>query len=349
MFSNFSFETLLYTFVGLFLFLLSGSIHEFSHAFSAYILGDNTAKNNGRLTINPAAHIDIFGSIVFPLIGIFSGLPVFGWMKPVPINPLNFNNPSKGSAITSFAGPFSNLFQACTGIIILKLIVSMYSTIGLSVVVFSYMFKFVMLYININLILMMFNLIPVPPLDGGWILRHFLSDALKPRFDILYRYGTFILIIILMTGLFRIIFIPVRALSQFLYSNIDSINIVVLSLPFFVLVFIIYFFLNKDIKNFIRKKEFNLSRKKQEMEYELQVLNTNKQNVTISQNAKDILYKLKNKIKLNSVDRDDIKRIEQSCNKIGNLCDDIDFNIEDSHCINCENYLCCLLREIKKT
>ena len=90
------------------IFIISGSIHEFAHAFSAYVQGDDTAKKNNRLSINPLKHIDIVGTIIFPLVGAFSGLPVFGWMKPVPINPANFKNPSRDFAISSFAGPFSN-------------------------------------------------------------------------------------------------------------------------------------------------------------------------------------------------------------------------------------------------
>src|SRR4030043_1127814 len=121
MFKQLDFQQLIIILGGMSLFLISGSIHEFFHAFSAYVLGDDTAKRDGRLTINPVYHIDIIGSIIFPLIGAFTGMKIIGWMKPVPVNPMNFKNPSKGHAITSFAGPFSNFMQASFGIIIFKL------------------------------------------------------------------------------------------------------------------------------------------------------------------------------------------------------------------------------------
>ncbi|MFA4966716.1 MAG: site-2 protease family protein [Candidatus Margulisiibacteriota bacterium] len=157
--------------------LLSISIHEFSHAKAADILGDPTPRQAGRLTLNPIAHIDPLGLLAFLIIRI-------GWAKPVPINPYNFKNPNRGMMLTGLAGPASNLFLAWILAIILKN-VPIRTDIWLMALQTG---------IFINLALMIFNLLPIPPLDGSRIYTQYLPYEWQINLE---RYGFFILIGIL--------------------------------------------------------------------------------------------------------------------------------------------------------
>ena len=167
--------------------VLSAVAHEYMHGWMAYRLGDDTAKNAGRLTINPLAHLEWFGSFFLPLIMIVSGLPfVFGWAKPVPYNPYNLRDKKWGDAKVAVAGPLANL------------VIALFFGLFLRVMpVVSVTFSgLIGLIVYINLILMVFNLIPIPPLDGSKILACFLSPKAKEKYLGNERFG-FILIIIL--------------------------------------------------------------------------------------------------------------------------------------------------------
>jgi len=173
-------------------------IHEFSHALAAYKQGDMTAKLNGRLTLNPIPHLDTFGTIILPAMLILSGSPlVIGWAKPVPINPSNFKNQRWGNTIVSLAGPAANLISAIIFVIILKVV------IVLGVVDFSnYLAVFLSYLIIINTVLMIFNLIPIPPLDGS----KFLFDVLPAKYNnvkvFLSQQGPWLLLILLIADSF---------------------------------------------------------------------------------------------------------------------------------------------------
>ncbi len=177
------------------------SVHEASHAYVANRLGDPTARLLGRITLNPAAHIDPIGTIIVPLLlFIFSGM-VFGWAKPTPINPLNFNNPRRDSAIVAFAGPASNFVLAIAFSIIYRIIAN----------------DIILIIVSINLLLGLFNLIPVPPLDGYKVLLGFLPKNLAVRLAEIESYGPIVLIIFLF--IFIQIFFPIiRAILNILLT-----------------------------------------------------------------------------------------------------------------------------------
>ena len=166
--------------------IFSVVIHEVSHGFSAYKLGDKTAFYEGRLTLNPLKHLELFGSFILPTISYIFGGFILGWAKPVPVNVYNLKNQRWGEAIVSFAGPLSNILIA----LFFGLAIRFF---GPFVLTFGLMKMFVLIVIT-NIILALFNLIPIPPLDGSKILFSFF-----PRFFYNIRreievYGSFLLI-----------------------------------------------------------------------------------------------------------------------------------------------------------
>lgn len=193
--------------------LFSIVVHEVSHGWVAQKLGDNTAASMGRLTLNPIHHIDILGTVVLPLIGIIAGGFIFGWAKPVPVNPYNFYqhvNLRKGMMWVALAGPASNLILAFAGSFVL---VATQLFIPNEFAVFL-----LNAFVWINIYLAMFNLMPIPPLDGSKILMGFTPYKYDQFFMNVERYGFFILIILLMTGAFSLLLIPARLIhSLFLW------------------------------------------------------------------------------------------------------------------------------------
>lgn len=165
-------------------FLIVITVHEAAHAFVADKLGDPTPRLMGRFTLNPIAHIDPYGTIIVPLLLIFIGSPfVFGWAKPVPIDPYNLANPKKDSALIAFAGPFVNILFAT--------ILAVFIRIGLSS-------ELIFALIRFNVVLAVFNLIPIHPLDGGKILIGLLQANQAYKFDrFLNRYGMLLLLFLI--------------------------------------------------------------------------------------------------------------------------------------------------------
>jgi Zn-dependent protease len=179
--------------------LLSLTFHEAAHAWSADRLGDSTARLLGRVSLNPAVHVDPIGTIVFPLIAMITGLPIIGWAKPVPVNTLNLREHWKRKyMLIAAAGPASNLVLATAAAIIVRLL-------GFENAA-SWIFQFLLLMVVINVLLAVFNMVPVPPLDGGNVLAGLLRGRAYDVFDAIRPYGFLILYGLLLSGiLFRIV------------------------------------------------------------------------------------------------------------------------------------------------
>lgn len=199
------------------IFLFSIVIHECAHGIAALSHGDPTARNAGRITLNPIPHIDLFGSILVPLFFLlaqgFRPTILIGWAKPVPVNPLNFRDSRRGELEVSLSGPLSNLLLALVFALIYRMLLPLHGGSGLLVAV-----KFMLLYgMHINCLLAVFNLIPVPPLDGSHILAALLPYDAAIRYRQMSSYGMWILILILMFPPLRrvILEIPVVLLRSF--------------------------------------------------------------------------------------------------------------------------------------
>ncbi|MFH1239212.1 MAG: site-2 protease family protein [bacterium] len=174
-------------------------IHEFAHGWMAGRCGDLTARQMGRLTLNPLAHIDPMGTVLLPIFLVMIKSPIlFGWAKPVPINPLNFRNPKRDIIWVGLAGPLTNLMVALICSLILRL-----PFLGLAQ--FPYILLILEMGVFINLIFAVFNLIPVPPLDGSRILVGLLPHQLAYKFSRLDQYGFIILIALLYLGIINFI------------------------------------------------------------------------------------------------------------------------------------------------
>lgn len=190
--------------------LFALSVHESAHAWTADRLGDHTSRYLGRITLNPVAHIDPVGTIFFPLLGILSGLAVFGWAKPVPVNPRNLRNPRRDHVFIAAAGPASNLVLAAfflAGLKVLAPLAGSSALQGSSVPPFLMTLLLAGLFINV--ILAVFNLIPIPPLDGSWILAGLLPLQFSDLMDTIRPYSFLLLFLLLWAGFFRVILSPV--------------------------------------------------------------------------------------------------------------------------------------------
>lgn len=183
--------------------IFSVVLHEVSHGAVAYSLGDTTAKNSGRLTLNPIPHIDLFGSILLPGFLLFAsylsggGGIILGWAKPVPINPFNFRDQKYGSAKVSLAGPASNLIIALVFGLALRFLFTLNRAEGL-VAFLGPGFVLALTYIvQINIVLAVFNLLPIPPLDGSHLLFSLLPKSMEYIKIFLSRYGYFILLFLI--------------------------------------------------------------------------------------------------------------------------------------------------------
>jgi Zn-dependent protease len=212
--------------ISLFVLLFAITVHEAAHGWAAAKFGDFTAQSMGRVTLNPIAHIDPIGTVLLPLLLVIAGAPPFGWAKPVPVNPFNLRNPRRDNLWISAAGPTSNLTVAALaliGILVLKLFAPAVSVFlrsfllgrgglppgfhpleGLALILFY--------GVLVNTYLAVFNLIPVPPLDGSGVLMGFLSEEAARTYDRIRPYGFIIVVALIYLGLLRIIIRPIEIL-----------------------------------------------------------------------------------------------------------------------------------------
>lgn len=183
--------------------LLSLTIHEAAHAWTAYRLGDPTAKALGRISLNPIVHIDLIGTIILPLVAAFSNLPIIGWAKPVPVDIRRLRHPRRDFVLVAAAGPTSNLLQAI--VIALLFHVLPLENIELWNLNWPNVFRRVA---DINILLALFNMIPVPPLDGGNVLSGLLPREAAAAFDSVRPFGFIVLYALMFTGVLSQIILP---------------------------------------------------------------------------------------------------------------------------------------------
>lgn len=215
---NIDFGNLIIWFIVL---LFSLSFHEAAHAWTSEKFGDSTGRYQGRITLNPIAHIDPFGTILFPLVSALSGIPLLGWAKPVQTNPLLWRDKTKANISVSAAGPISNFILAAIAFVVIKSLITLdvvelrggYYTLvqpiadqGSFLAPLCVLLS-VMLLLNIGL--GVFNLIPVPPLDGSHVLEELLPASMSEGYAQIQPYGFLLLYGLMFLGVFRAIFIPV--------------------------------------------------------------------------------------------------------------------------------------------
>ncbi|HOQ89147.1 MAG TPA: site-2 protease family protein [Candidatus Hydrogenedentes bacterium] len=190
-----------------YLFLVfSLCVHEAAHAGMANRLGDPTARLMGRLTLNPIAHADLLGTVILPLFAMFSGISVlFGWAKPVPVNPSNLRDRKRGPMMVALAGPLSNLAIAICVALLLRAMATLFGAMEPDVRLLLAI-KIIEGLMFINLVLMIFNLIPLPPLDGYSVLEYFLPYEWAKKFEQIGPYSTLILLVLVFY--FRVLTVP---------------------------------------------------------------------------------------------------------------------------------------------
>jgi Zn-dependent protease len=198
-------------------FLFSLSVHESAHALVSDRFGDDLGRSLGRISLNPIVHMDPIGTVLFPLMSAFTGIPLFGWAKPVPVNPLAWREKDKANFWTSAAGPLSNFALALIAFVVLKILLWTHVVVPTGAFfmvvagagVMDPISKLLSLLLTVNLALGIFNLIPVPPLDGGGMLESVLPYEAQRSFEQIKPYGFMLLFALMLLGAFSFIFYPV--------------------------------------------------------------------------------------------------------------------------------------------
>lgn len=184
--------------------VFSLTVHESAHAWAADRLGDPTARSLGRLSLNPMVHVDPLGTLLFPLVGLATGAPVIGWAKPVPVATWRFDQPRRDYLMVAAAGPVSNLALAFAGALGLR-VLSASASLGIPAFVLTPLTDVAWAALYINLLLAIFNLLPIPPLDGSTVLAGLLPERLAAGLDRLRPYGFLLLYALLLSGGFNVV------------------------------------------------------------------------------------------------------------------------------------------------
>jgi Zn-dependent protease len=221
----------LYILMQIAVFLFAISVHESAHAWMANRCGDPTARMLGRISLNPIKHIDPVGTVLLPAIALFTRLPVIGWAKPTPVDPNNFRNPVRDDILTSVVGPISN-FVIAAGAVLLMLVIAFISDEGRVIVrglahghildTGSLLLPLTLLLhitMMINVLLGVFNLIPLPPLDGSHVVRHLLPNDLRRAYDTLGLFG-FVLLFLVGGRYIRALIDPVTAFVNSILKSV---------------------------------------------------------------------------------------------------------------------------------
>ena len=199
--------------------LLAISAHEAAHAWMSYKFGDDTARLLGRITLNPVAHTDPIGTLLIPIVGFVFGamtgggrLPLIGWGKPTPVNPLRWRDKDLANVMVSIAGILANLLIAIIAFTILKVLIVTNSVGAIPESIREPVILFLDFLLTMNVSLAVFNLLPFPPLDGSKILDTFLPDSLRPALAVLEQYGFLLLMVLMYMGFFSAIINPILRL-----------------------------------------------------------------------------------------------------------------------------------------
>jgi Zn-dependent protease len=195
--------------------LLSLTAHEFAHAWVALRQGDDTAYRQGRVTMNPAAHVDIIGTLVFPALAIGSGMPLLGWAKPVPTNPANYRNYKRGDILVSIAGVCANAILAVFFALLAFLLVRVVGPYLPDAAIETARIAVQMLWFGVvgNVGLIIFNLLPIPPLDGSHVMYHMLPPRAAASYRQIYPYGFIILWALVLTRALSVIWPVIQGIS----------------------------------------------------------------------------------------------------------------------------------------
>ena len=206
--------------IGMVVLLFSLSLHESAHAWMANRRGDPTGRYLGRVTLNPLPHIDWIGTVLFPLISMIGGGGVFfGWAKPVPVNTSNLKNPRWDHVLVAAAGPLSNVLAAIAFLLGLRLLVAFFpNQLQAGHTVLYPLFLLCVSGLFLNTLLAVFNLIPVPPLDGSWVLAGIFPNRVAGFFDAIRPYSFILLVVLLFSGAFNVVLNPVISLVSILAS-----------------------------------------------------------------------------------------------------------------------------------